>query len=236
MPPDKNIRLIFRQGERTRELSETIADRHYTFGLDLEVPTHARSGPATVIASGTSGKTEARLMVQERGKRTQTTGPEASTSASVDLPEPPKATLSFGDRTVTGSLGSYCWSSVCADTAFPVDESGDLIPPNTETLVVPAGSEMAFDFSGEQPSSVSATAYPLNEGPSSGERQGIPEGKRLRVERANGQTRISGDLPPGAYLLDVFVRVRGGDASYSYNVSVEPQRSSPRLTTSGGQI
>ncbi|MDQ4126839.1 MAG: hypothetical protein M3151_02620 [Actinomycetota bacterium] len=87
-----------------------------------------------------------------------------------------------------------------------------------------AGSEIIFDFGGEQPSSVGATAYPLNQADGSAsspcENQGMPEGERLRVERADGQTRISGDLPPGAYLVDVFIQVIEGDASYLYNVSV----------------
>jgi hypothetical protein len=237
MPPDRDIRLGFRQGERTWELSTADADRLYTFSANLEVPDDARPGHAIAIASGASGRTEARLVVRETGKRARISGPDAGTNGPGDLPEPPEATLSFGDRTVTGSLGSYCWSSVCVDTAFPIDKSGALIPPDTKTLVLPAGSEMVFDLGGERPSSVSATAYPLNEreGPSSGERGGMPEGKRLRVERANGQTRISGDLPPGACLVDVFVRVRGGDASYSYNVSVESKRPS-HSTKPGGQI
>ena len=237
MPPDNDIRLNFRQGEKTWELSKTVADRLYTFGLNLEVPLDARPRPAVVSASGANGRTEATLVVQKADERARAARQEEGTYDSVDLVEPPEATLSFGGRTVTGSLGSYCWSSVCADAAFPVDESGDFIPPDTKTLVVPAGSEMVFDFGGEQPSSVSATAYSLNqrEGSPSGGRDGMPEGKRLRIESANGQTRISGDLPPGTYLVDVFVRVREGDASYSYSVSVEPKSSSPGSTREEGQ-
>ncbi len=231
VPPDNDILLGFRQGERTWELSKTIASRDYSFGLDLEVPYDAAPGPAVVSASGANGRGEARLVVreQETGERARTSGPDGSASASGDLPgpEPPEATLSFGDRTVTGSLGSYCWSTGCADAAFPVDGSGDLIPPDTGTLVVPAGSEMVFDFGGEQPSSVDATAYPLNQGDGSssgpGENHGMPQGERLRVERAGGQTRMSGDLSPGAYLVDVFVQVVDGDVSYSYNVSIRQE-------------
>lgn len=231
VPPDKDILLGFRQGERTWELSTTVADGHYAFGADLEVPGDARPGPAAVSASGANGRIEARLVVQgrETGKRPRTSGQGNGAKASGDLPgpEPPEATLSFGDRTVTGSLGSYCWSSGCADAAFPADESGALIPPDTDTLVVPANSEMVFDFGGERSSSVSATAYPLDQGdgPSTGpgEQQGMPEGKRLRVEGAGGQTRISGDLLPGAYLVDVFVLVEQGDVSYSYNVSIRQE-------------
>lgn len=231
VPPDKDIRVVFRQGERTWEPMTTVADGHYAFGASLEVPREARPGPAVVSASGANGRTEARLVVQRRetGERARTSGPDNSAEASDDLPgpEPPDATLSFGERTVTGSLGSYCWSLGCLDAAFPADESGALIPPNTDTLVVPAGSEMVFDFGDWRSSSVGATAYPLDQGdsPSTGpeERQGMPKGKRLRVEGAGGETRISGDLPPGAYLVDVFVLVEQGDVSYSYNVSVRQE-------------
>ena len=229
VPPDNDILLGFRQGERTWQLSKTVADRDYAFGLDLELPYGATPGPAVVSAAGANGTAEARLLVQKReaGGRSRTSGPDITASAPEDpsVPEPPEATLSFGGRTVTGELGTYCWSTGCADAAFPVDGAGDLTPPDTGQLVVPAGSEMVFDFGGGQPSSVGATAYPLDQedGPSSGpdERVVMPRGERLRVESAGGRTRIRGDLPPGTYLVDVvFVQVVDGDASYLYNVAV----------------
>ena len=212
LPSDDNILLSVRQGERTWKLFKTVADRDYAFGLDLELPFGVAPGPAVVSASGANGTAEARLLVQEpeTGEWAGAYGWVGSASASGDPSEfePPEATLSFGDRTVTGSPGTYCSPTACFDAAFPVDGSGRLIPPNTGTLVVPAGSEVVFDFGGERPSSVDATAYPLDQGDgaSSNGNRGMPEGKRLRVERAGGQTHISGDLPPGAYLVDVFVR------------------------------
>ena len=229
VPSDDDILLGLRQGERTWKLSKTVADGDYAFGLELELPYGVAPGPAVVTASGANGTAEARLLVRERepGGWARAYVPGESASAPGDLPthRPPRSTLSFGARTVRGSLGTYCWPMVCADAAFPVDGSGDLIPPDTETLVVPTGSEMVFDLIGEAPSSVTATAYPLDQGEGPAHdtegNGGMPQGERLRVERTSGQTCISADLPPGAYLVDVFVQVVQGDASYSYNVSVE---------------
>lgn len=48
--------------------------------------------------------------------QTTTTGPEG-----LGLKDrPPDSTLSYKDQRVTGTLGSYCWGSGCADVAAPM--------------------------------------------------------------------------------------------------------------------
>jgi hypothetical protein len=145
-------------------------------------------------------------------------------------PKPPDSTL--GTRSVSGVLGSYCWTSPsgarCADAA------GIPVPSEEEALVVPSGSVMVFDFGGSRrPTSVRAVAYPLGWGNElSGRRRGgflVPsEGRSalatedLGVRRENDRTKIPAELPVGEYVVELFVRVSGGnDASYYFRVAVE---------------
>ncbi len=93
---------------------------------------------------------------------------------------------------------------------------------------------MAFDLGGSRrPTSVMAVAYPLGWGNElSGRRRGgflVPsEGRSalatedLRVRRENERTKIPAELPVGEYVVELFVRVPGGnDASYYFRVAVE---------------
>lgn len=149
-------------------------------------------------------------------------------SGCVAAGEPPGGTLSSEGRTVTGLVGSYCWYSRCVDGGFTVDEAGFRVPPGKKALAVDAGSGMIFGFEGRDPSSVRAEAYPLNPAtdPSSpGDARPLrPEqgatGRKLRVGGADERTRISVNLPPGEYVVDVFAQVPQGDATYAFHVSV----------------
>lgn len=129
--------------------------------------------------------------------------------------KPPESTLGFGARSVPGELGSYCWSSgssgLCVDAAYPQ------VPRAEKTLTVPAGSVMVFEYGGERPpDQVEAGAEPL--GP-----RGKPDGRLRPLEtgRSGVQVNIPADLPAGEHLVNVFVTVPEGDASYYFRVAVE---------------
>lgn len=105
--------------------------------------------------------------------------------------EPPESTLGSGDRTVTGVLGGYCWSSgsggECVDAVYP------LVPGKEKALAVPVGSDMVFDYGGEgPPDAVRAKAEPLGPG-------GEPTGsfsRPLGTGGSRGRVTIPAELPP----------------------------------------
>ena len=133
------------------------------------------------------------------------------------IPEPPDSTLSYGGQEVKGTLGSYCWSSGnsfgCADAAWP------LIPSKQKTLTVPPDSELVFRYGGQNsPKTVEARAYTLNKLEKTGMyRPDHP----LKAHGSGLQRTIRAELPPGEYVLEVFVREQQDDASYYFRVMVE---------------
>ncbi len=155
-------------------------------------------------------------------EETTANGTEETTvlEAGGNLPRPPDSTLSYGGREVKGTLGSYCWSSgsssICADT-FRV-----LVPSKERTLTVPSGSEMVFHFGGQSTAYKveGATAYPIN----TINKWGVKPGSSHRALKAHGSgigRAIPAELPPGEYVVDVFITVRPGDATYYFRIMVE---------------
>jgi hypothetical protein len=158
----------------------------------------------------------------------------ATTNREPSISRPPDSTLACGRRTVTGELGSYCWSSpglpaTCADAA------GIPLPREQQTLTVPTGSVPMFDYGGQGSlDSVEARAYPLGQekrllpGPD-GTHLMRPKGERsmlatedLRARREEGdRVAIPAELSSGEYVVEVLVRVAEGDASYYFRVAVE---------------
>ncbi len=136
-----------------------------------------------------------------------------------NLPRPPDSTLSYGGQEVKGTLGSYCWGNMCADSVF-------IVPPRKKTLTVPSGSEMVFHFGGQSsPDTVKAGAAPLIA-------RTVPEGtstasadpNRSRPLKALGsgvERTIPVELPPAEYAVEVFVIEPQGDAVYFFRVMVE---------------
>jgi hypothetical protein len=137
-----------------------------------------------------------------------------------NLPQPPNSTLSYGGREVTGTLGSYCWfsgnSGGCADT-FRI-----LKPSKERTLTVPSGSEMVFHFGGQDSAYKveGATAYPINEIDKWGAKPGSSQ-RALKTHGSGIERAIPAELPPGEYVVDVFITVRQGDATYYFRIMVE---------------
>ena len=108
-----------------------------------------------------------------------------ATNEEPPISKPPKSTLSFRGRTVTGELGSYCWSlpgspATCADAA------GIPVARDQQTLTVPTGSVLMFDYGGGQGklNSVEARAYPLKQ-----EKQWLPGPEDTRLMRPKGDAR-----------------------------------------------
>jgi hypothetical protein len=148
-----------------------------------------------------------------------TTGdPKASDDANRS--KPPESTLSYGGQTVTGVLGSFCWARITGDEGesgtgcFDVAEVP--IPPKEKTLAVPAGASLRFDYGGErEPNSVEAGVHPLIRGETG---EAI---EQLKIRRSGDGVRIPAELPAGGYVIDVFVYVPKGDASYYFRALVE---------------
>jgi hypothetical protein len=91
-----------------------------------------------------------------------------------------------------------------------------------DTLHVPAGSTMVFDFGGEaRLDSVMAGAAPLFYGELTGR-----GGKGLQATRRDGRIEIPADLRPGEYLVLVHVSGPEGEADYAFRVAVEPDTGS----------
>jgi hypothetical protein len=136
---------------------------------------------------------------------------------------PPVAILSSGEDSVEGAAGPYCWSpgskSEEENVLWCWNETGveGQVPPQEDTLHVSAGSTMVLKFGGEAKlDSVVAGAWPLFYG----ELTGRPA-KELRAIRSGDHVEIPADLPPGEYLLGVFVSGPKGEADYAFRVAVE---------------
>ena len=136
-----------------------------------------------------------------------------------NLRRPPESTLSYSGREVKGKLGSYCWTygrtGVCADSIGP------LIASEQKTLTVPSDSEMVFRYGGQNPpKTVEAGAYSLNK--LKDKKAGVVRPDRSLQAHGSGVERtISAELPPGEYVLEVFVKEQQGDASYYFRIMVE---------------
>lgn len=135
----------------------------------------------------------------------------------LDLPEPPDSTLSYGGREVKGMLGSYCWSS--RGSFGCVDSSGPPVGGKQETLTVPPDSEMVFSYGGQSPPrTVEAGAYSLNKLKKAGV---VRPDRSLKAQGSGVQRTIPAELPPGEYVLEVFVKVQQHDASYYFRIMVD---------------
>ena len=173
---------------------------------------------------------------QTPAEETTANGKEETTiqqGAGGNLPRPPDSTLSYGGQEVKGSLGTYCWFS---DGSGGCADAPPITPPRKRTLTVPSGSEMVFRYGGQNPpDKVNATAFSLNKKgqlrlpPSHKKGQPGPlttptpltTGYPLEAHGSGVDKTIPVELPPGEYLLDVFLREQQNDASYFFRIMVE---------------
>jgi hypothetical protein len=161
---------------------------------------------------GTGSEGDAGTTVAE--EETTVNGSEETTvlAGPGGIPDPPDSTLSYGGREVKGQLGSYCWnyrnSGLCADKA-------GIPPPKRMTLTVPSGSEMVFRYGRHRPPNTVQIEYVSPLGKQDGSHPS------LNAEGSGVERTIPVKLPPGEYVLSVFVREQQGDASYSFRIMVE---------------
>lgn len=174
-------------------------------------------GPASTASGTTSGTlAEEALAPLESGDPTELPDEALACEREMEEFQPPDGTLSYGEQTLAGSVGSYCWiipdggCGACVDAAFPMPVSGEI-------LRVPAGATLIFDYGGESADSIRVGAYPVDEGGNID----YPYGKLelLQVE-GRGEASIPFELPTGEYYVDVFVQVPEGDVTYYFRVVV----------------
>ncbi len=163
----------------------------------------------------TAYKEETTVYKEETTALEETTGLQGAG----DLDRPPESTLSYGEQEVKGTLGSYCWGNMCADSVF-------VVPPRKKTLTVPSGSEVVFHYEGQSsPDTVRAGAAPLKA-------RTVPVGTStasadpnhhhsLKIRGSGVERTIAAELPPGEYAVEVFVLEPQGDAVYFFRVMVE---------------
>jgi hypothetical protein len=169
----------------------------------------AGAGSATTQVEPTANGTEKTTVLEEE-------------TTVLAFPEPPDSTLSYGGREVEGTLGSYCWSSGASSESMAtcVDSIGPPIGGKQETLTVPTGSEMVFRYGGQDPlKTVEAGTYSLNKLKKAG--GVVRHDHSLKAHGSGVQRTIPAELPPGEYVLDVFVKVQQDDATYYFRIVVE---------------
>jgi hypothetical protein len=87
------------------------------------------------------------------------------------------------------------------------------------TLSVPPGSEMMFRYGGHtSPNTVEVRAYSLKKLQKAGT---MHPDSTLKPHGPGLQRTIPAGLPPGEYVLEVFVKEQQDDASYYFRVMVE---------------
>jgi hypothetical protein len=178
---------------------------------------------------GNAGRTLAEETIAN-GKEETTAYKEETTVLKEEgnLRRPPDSTLSHAGREIKGTLGSYCWTSgssgVCSDSFF-------IVPPRKKTLTVPSGSEIVFRYGGQTPpKKVGAAAYPLSKNGTSSASPDLNRSHSLKAHGSGVERTIPVELPPGEYVVDVFIQVpiqvpqtpRGvNDATYYFRIMVE---------------
>ena len=148
---------------------------------------------------------------------------------------PPESTLAYGGDTITGALGTYCWTQTPSgdDTLLGgicVDKAG--YPVSEETLTVPTVSTLTFAYGGRELDSLNVSAHRIGQGYQLKEMNGggvlVPtlgsEGNatiRLQIHRFEDGGHVAAELPPEEYVVAASVRVPQGDALYGFHVVVE---------------
>lgn len=128
---------------------------------------------------------------------------------------------------MVGALGTHCWTS--ASVGQYVDAVG--VAVRDEALTVPAGSTLTFVYRGDRLDALGVTAYRVGRGnhlerigggvPLLDSRESGRGMIQLTARRSGNRARVTAELPAGEYVLDAFVTVPQGDASYGFRVTVE---------------
>ena len=133
---------------------------------------------------------------------------------------PPASTLTSNGETMTGEVGTYCWSPGRRDpdetALWCWDELENMgIPGESKTLAVTPGSTLIFDFGGGvKPDYVGGGAFPISHGRVTG---AAPTD--LRVGK-DGRIPIPEDMRAGEYAVAVGLSGTQGEAEYSFRIDV----------------
>ena len=182
-----------------------------------------------VLAGCAAGEGDGGSTIAKEETAARSAGEETTVLGGGGRVRPPDSTLSYGGQEVKGALGSYCWSrgssGLCADTA-------GVWPGRKRTLTVPSGSEVVFHFGGQgppdrvnasassPPDKVMATASPWPEKGASTASTAQNRRRSLKTYGSGVERTIPVELPPGEYLLDVYVLTQQGDAGYAFRIMV----------------
>ncbi len=151
--------------------------------------------------------------------------PEGGQTPTDWRPPPPTATLAFDDQRQSGGLGSFCWAFQCS-LAIGID-----LPD--EPLVAPHGAALTLTISGTRaPTTLAASAFHIEDRgelrPIAGKYWLPPKGQQSAALPSNLDGLRAGvtvDLPPGEYVVAVWIDVRRpgeeGSALYGFYIVVK---------------
>jgi hypothetical protein len=180
-----------------------------SFGCGQQGAGNSPSGSTIAEEETTAHSAQEETTVLQGGWTTRLEG-------EAHLPRPPDSTLSYGGREIRGSLGSYSWSFSSASAGSGGVDTGYITPPRKQMLTVPSGSKMVFRYGGQRsPSMVQIHVRPL------GKKGGSHPSLQAHGSGVERKRTIPADLPPGEYVLQVFVKEQQGDAVYYFRVMVE---------------
>jgi hypothetical protein len=147
---------------------------------------------------------------------TTTSSPALNTQAvGTAIVGPPAGLLAFGDSSVAGIPGSFCWQGTCADVAN--------MPAKTSLPLVDApGATLHFSVA-----SGTFTGWTASYGADGSSIQKLDSGGSVEDPDANPSANPSpltsaqfATPPAGDWIVQIFVRFADGDATYLWHVRV----------------
>ena len=133
--------------------------------------------------------------------------------------EPPAASASANSESVETGIGTYCWTRLCVDK-IGVPTKGTLIvsPGDTVSVAIPEGVPALREAGANVFEAVGA--LPLDDGSEIWPYPGAT-GAEVDYEVTNESVDVVIDLPPGRYVLSVFMSFESGDVVYGVLVEVQ---------------
>jgi hypothetical protein len=189
---------------------------HYYYGSLIRSPPQSKPAEETVLSMGTS-PTE---RTTASGTPTDVTVTEETIvlQGKSERKGPPDSTLSYSGREVRGTVGTYSWGGMVADSF------GIVVPPKKQTLTVPSGSELVFRYGSQRPpKQVGAAAYPARHPLRTGVAfpQELGSGRSLDIHGSGTERIIPAELQSGEYVVYVPVTEPRGQIDFTFRVMVQ---------------
>ncbi len=132
---------------------------------------------------------------------------------------PPQATATSGGTGVALGIGSYCWGSVC------VDSVGVVVRPPALSVARGATVRVANPAPGVQIKDANVQAWPQTGQPlvsSGGEEAWQVQASKtaLPATASPAAVEFAADLPPGRYIVAIFLAFDRGDVTYGLVLEV----------------